>query len=144
MAKFTDEQGNAWHRMGDVGIMDGMGRLWYCGRVAHRVDTGTEVLFADQCEAIFNQHPDLLRSAVVGVGTKGRQVPVLCIEVIGKLSPVDTERVHFDLLQLAQAHPITKSIRTVLYHPGFPVDIRHNSKIGREELAEWAATKMQS
>jgi acyl-coenzyme A synthetase/AMP-(fatty) acid ligase len=130
--------------MGDVGIMDGLGRLWYCGRVSQRVETGQETLFADQCEAVFNQHPDLVRSAVVGVGARGRQVPVLCIEVKGKLSPVDVERVHFDLLQLAQAHTITKSIRTVLFHPGFPVDIRHNSKIGREELAEWAAKKMQS
>ena len=144
LSKISDGQGNTWHRMGDVGIMDGLGRLWYCGRVSQRVETGQETLFADQCEAIFNQHPDLARSAVVGVGPQGRQVPVLCIEVIGKLSPVDTERVHFDLLQLAQAHAITKSIRTVLFHPGFPVDIRHNSKIGREELAKWAATKMQS
>ena len=101
-------------------------------------------LFADQCEAIFNQHPDLKRSAVVGVGERGRQMPVLCIEVIGKLSPVDTERVHFDLLQLAQAHTITREIRTVLFHPGFPVDIRHNSKIGREELAGWAAKQMKN
>jgi acyl-CoA synthetase (AMP-forming)/AMP-acid ligase II len=144
MSKFTDEQGRTWHRMGDVGIMDGLGQLWYCGRVSQRVETGQETLFADQCEAVFNQHPDLVRSAVVGAGTKGRQTPVLCIEVKGKLSPVDTERVHFDLLQLAQAHSITRSIRTVLFHPGFPVDIRHNSKIGREELAEWAAKKMVS
>ncbi|MBT8064247.1 MAG: AMP-binding protein [Gammaproteobacteria bacterium] len=143
-AKFGDQNGNTWHRMGDVGILDGTGRLWYCGRVSQRVDTGKEVLFADQCEAIFNQHPDLKRSAVVGVGARGRQVPALCIEVKHKLSPVDTERVHFDLLQLAQAHTITRSIRTVLFHPGFPVDIRHNSKIGREELAAWAAKKMQS
>jgi acyl-coenzyme A synthetase/AMP-(fatty) acid ligase len=124
--------------------MDGLGRLWYCGRVAQRVDTGQEVLFADQCEAIFNQHPDLRRSAVVGVGARGRQTPALCIEVDGKLSPVDTERVHFDLLQLAQAHGATRSIRTVLFHPGFPVDIRHNSKINREELAEWAAKRMRA
>jgi len=144
LAKISDGDGNIWHRMGDVGIMDGLGRLWYCGRVSQRVETGQDTLFADQCEAIFNQHPDLVRSAVVGVGPRGRQMPVLCIEVKGKLSPVDTERVHFDLLQLAQAHAITRSIRTVLFHPGFPVDIRHNSKIGREELAEWAAKKMQS
>jgi len=144
MAKFTDERGAIWHRMGDVGILDGEGRLWYCGRVSQRIDTGQETLFADQCEAIFNQHPDLRRSAVVGVGTRGRQVPVLCIELKGKLSAVDNERVHFDLLQLAQAHAITRSIRTVLVHPGFPVDIRHNSKIGREELAKWAEQKMQS
>ncbi|MEE4217873.1 MAG: fatty acid CoA ligase family protein [Xanthomonadales bacterium] len=144
MAKFGDEQGRIWHRMGDVGILDGQGRLWYCGRVSQRIDTGKEVLFADQCEAIFNQHPDLVRSAVVGVGARGRQMPVLCIEIKGKLSPVDTERVHFDLLQLAQAFSITREIRTVLFHPGFPVDIRHNSKIGREELAEWASKKMKS
>lgn len=144
LAKVTDELGDTWHRMGDVGIMDGMGRLWYCGRVSQRIETGKETLFADQCEAIFNQHPDLVRSAVVGVGTKGRQMPVLCIEVKGKLEPVDVERVHFDLLQLAQAHSITREIRTVLFHPGFPVDIRHNSKIGREELAVWAEKKMQS
>ena len=144
MAKLVDDQGRTWHRMGDVGLMDGQGRLWYCGRVSQRVDTGKDVLFADQCEAIFNQHPDLVRSAVVGVGDRGRQTPVLCIEVKGKLSPVDTERVHFDLLQLAQAHTITREIRTVLFHPGFPVDIRHNSKIRREELAEWAAGQMKA
>jgi len=144
MAKLVDDEGRTWHRMGDVGILDGQGRLWYCGRVSQRIDTGKEVLFADQCEAIFNQHPDLLRSAVVGVGARGRQMPVLCIELKGKLSPVDTERVHFDLLQLAQAHSMTREIRTVLFHPGFPVDIRHNSKIGREELAEWAAKQMKS
>jgi acyl-CoA synthetase (AMP-forming)/AMP-acid ligase II len=143
MAKIIDAGGAIWHRMGDAGIMDGMGRLWYCGRVSQRIDTGQEILFADQCEAVFNQHPDLLRSAVVGIGARGAQIPVLCIEVTGKLSPVDTERVHFDLLQLAQAFALTRSIHTVLFHPGFPVDIRHNSKINREELAQWAATKMQ-
>ncbi len=143
MAKIGDADGTIWHRMGDAGMLDGVGRLWYCGRVSQRIETGQEVLFADQCEAVFNQHPDLLRSAVVGIGARGAQIPVLCIEVKGKLSPVDSERVHFDLLQLAQAFTLTRSIRTVLFHPGFPVDIRHNSKINREELAEWAATKMQ-
>ena len=143
MAKISDVGGTVWHRMGDAGIMDGVGRLWYCGRVSQRIETGQEVLFADQCEAVFNQHPDLVRSAVVGVGARGTQIPVLCIEVKGKLSAVDTERVHFDLLQLAQAFALTRSIQTVLFHPGFPVDIRHNSKINREELAQWATKKMQ-
>jgi acyl-CoA synthetase (AMP-forming)/AMP-acid ligase II len=110
--------------------------------VAQRVDTGQETLFPEQCEAIFNQHPDLARSALVGVGPRGRQIPVLCIQLRGKLSPVDTERVHFDLLQLAQAHAITRSIRTVLFHPGMPVDAGRGSSIRRQELAEWAAEKI--
>ncbi len=142
MAKIRDANGATWHRMGDVGIMDGVGRLWYCGRVSQRIETGKETLFADQCEAVFNQHPDLVRSAVVGIGAKGAQIPVLCIEVEGKLSAVESERIHYDLLQLAQAFNLTRSIHTVLFHPGFPVDIRHNSKIARGELAQWAAQKM--
>ncbi len=29
-------------------------------------------------------------------------------------------------------------IKDFLLHPGFPVDIRHNAKINREQLAQWA------
>jgi len=142
-SKITDDIGNTWHRMGDVGIMDGQGFIWYCGRLTQRVETGSESLFPDQVEGIFNQHPDAARTALVGVGAPGRQIPVLCVELREKLSAVDNERVHYDLLQLAQAHNLTRNIRTILFHPGFPVDTRHNSKIRREELAEWAIKKMQ-
>jgi len=144
LAKITDNLGNTWHRMGDVGIMDGQGCLWYCGRVSQRIETGSETLFAEQVEGIFNQHPDAARTALVGVGAPGRQIPVLCVEIVGELSAVDYERVQYDLLQLAQAHSLTRSVRTILFHPGFPVDTRHNSKIRREELADWATKKMQA
>jgi hypothetical protein len=30
----------------------------------------------------------------------------------------------------------------VLFHPAFPVDIRHNAKIFREKLAVWASRKV--
>jgi acyl-CoA synthetase (AMP-forming)/AMP-acid ligase II len=143
LAKIHGEEKQVWHRMGDAGMLDGEGVLWYCGRLSQRVNTGQETLFPDQVEGIFNQHPDAARTALVGVGPSGRQIPVLCVELLGKLEPVDMERVHYDLLQLAQAFPLTRSVRSVLFHPGFPVDIRHNSKIQREELALWAAQKIQ-
>ncbi|HET6566285.1 MAG TPA: fatty acid CoA ligase family protein [Xanthomonadales bacterium] len=143
LAKINGEDGAIWHRMGDAGILDGRGCLWYCGRLSQRVNTGTETLFPDQVEGIFNQHPDAARTALVGVGPQGAQVPVLCVELLRELAPVDMERVHYDLLQLAQAFPLTRSVRTVLFHPGFPVDSRHNSKIHRDELAAWALQKMQ-
>jgi hypothetical protein len=31
----------------------------------------------------------------------------------------------------------------VLMHPAFPVDIRHNAKIGREKLAVWARAELE-
>jgi olefin beta-lactone synthetase len=49
------------------------------------------------------------------------------------------ERIEAELLNLAQRHAHTRAIDTVLFHPAFPVDIRHNAKIGREALARWAA-----
>lgn len=143
LAKVEGENGVVWHRMGDAGILDGRGYLWYCGRLSQRVNTGTETLFPDQVEGIFNQHPDAARTALVGVGPQGAQVPVLCVELLGKLTPVNMERVHYDLLQLGQAYPLARSVRTILFHSGFPVDSRHNSKIHREELAGWALQKMQ-
>ena len=36
----------------------------------------------------------------------------------------------------------TKGITRFLIHPGFPVDIRHNAKIGREKLAVWAQARV--
>ncbi len=143
LAKVKGDDGVVWHRMGDAGILDGRGCLWYCGRLSQRVNTGTETLFPDQVEGIFNQHPDAARTALVGVGPQGAQVPVLCVELLSELTPVNMERVHYDLLQLGQAYPLARSVRTVLFHPGFPVDSRHNSKIHREELAAWALQKMQ-
>ena len=64
-----------WHRMGDLGWMDKKGRIWFCGRKSHRVVTREKTLFTIPCEAIFNNHPHVFRSALVGVGPAGDQQP---------------------------------------------------------------------
>ena len=47
------------------------------------------------------------------------------------------------LLKLAQAHEITQGIRIILFHDAFPVDIRHNAKIFREQLAVWVQKQVK-
>jgi len=47
-----------------------------------------------------------------------------------------------ELKQLAASNELTRSIATFLFHPSFPVDIRHNAKIFREKLARWAADQL--
>jgi acyl-CoA synthetase (AMP-forming)/AMP-acid ligase II len=69
-----------WHRMGDIGYCDAEGRLWFCGRKSHRVTTRDSTLFTECVEPIFNEHPDVARCALVGVGSPGRQTPVLVVE----------------------------------------------------------------
>jgi hypothetical protein len=44
---------------------------------------------------------------------------------------------------MAMRNPKTARIHHFLRHPGFPVDIRHNAKIGREKLAEWAKAQLR-
>jgi acyl-CoA synthetase (AMP-forming)/AMP-acid ligase II len=143
LAKITDPEGRIWHRMGDVGYFDPEGRLWYCGRKSQRVTGSDCVLFADQIEAIFNVHPEVARTALVGVGETGNQRPVLCVETLDKPNRHRRERIRIDLLQLGCNNSATKNISDVLFHKAFPVDIRHNAKIGREKLARWAAEKLK-
>lgn len=130
-----------WHRMGDVGYRDEHGKLWFCGRKAHMVETAEGPMFTICCEAIFNQHPRIYRSALVGVGGKPQQRPVIIVEPEqGDFPQSQTARKQLteELLELGQANALTQSIETVLFHKSLPVDIRHNVKIFREKLAPWA------
>lgn len=124
------------HRMGDLGYFDLDGRLWYVGRKSHRVETAAGPLFTEQVEGIFNTQPGVARSALVGVGARGAQMPVVCVELA---RGADRPRVEAGLRALAARHELTRAIEKFLVHRGFPVDIRHNAKIGREQLARWAA-----
>ncbi|MBN1486069.1 MAG: AMP-binding protein [Anaerolineae bacterium] len=142
MAKIQDTDG-IWHRMGDTGYFDEHGRLWFCGRKAHRVETSHGTLFPVPCETIFNHHPGVNRSALVGVGPQGAQRPVLIIEP-GQdhkpETPAAQEQFIVELLALGAEYEHTRTIQTVVFYPdSFPVDVRHNAKIQREKLAVWAA-----
>ncbi|HEY9844543.1 MAG TPA: fatty acid CoA ligase family protein [Candidatus Obscuribacterales bacterium] len=136
LAKIQDG-GSVRHRMGDLGYFDAEGRIWFCGRKTHRVITPDETLYTIPCEAVFNTHADVYRCALVGVVRQGVTFPVICVELESKPSH-HREQIKLDLLELAAKHPHTRKIRHFLFHPGLPVDIRHNSKIFREKLAVWA------
>lgn len=148
LAKIPDRSGAAagrpdfWHRMGDVGYFDDAGRLWFCGRKAHIVQTAAGPMYSVCCEGIFDAHPLVYRTALVGVGDRPRQRPILIVEPEPRTPRSARSTLKADLLMLALSHRITKSIRTILLHPSLPVDTRHNVKINREALAQWAAAKL--
>ncbi len=144
-AKLRDpaDPGQIWHRMGDLGYFDERGRLWFCGRKAERVQTAEGDLYTDCVEAIFNRHPDVSRSALIGLGKPGAQTPAIVIEPEpGKFPASPSARAVLEkkMLEVAAAHPATQSVRRVFIKAGFPVDVRHNAKIHRLALArEFAA-----
>jgi len=128
-----------WHRMGDLGYLDDQGRLWFCGRKSQRVALAEETLFTDCCEGVFNAHPAVFRTALVRMPTPEGGEEALCVE----LEPGhdgDRQRIAGELFVLGQTTAHTAGIRTIFFHKGFPVDIRHNAKIFREKLAAWTGS----
>ncbi|MFH1995019.1 MAG: peptide synthase, partial [Nitrospinota bacterium] len=95
------------------------------------------------CEGVFNAHPDVYRSALVGVKMAGKNRPVICIELEENALSRDRGEIRSELIRLGQKFPHTKDIEHFLFKNKFPVDIRHNAKIFRERLAEWAAEEFE-
>lgn len=142
LAKIQDPaRGTFHHRMGDVGYLDDRGRLWFCGRKSHRVALADETLHTICVERVFDTHPDVARTALVGVDRPSGKLAVLCVEPARRLGRRDRDRLREELLALGERFEHTRKVRTFLFHPSFPVDVRHNSKIFREKLAAWAAGK---
>jgi acyl-CoA synthetase (AMP-forming)/AMP-acid ligase II len=136
-------RGTVWHRMGDCGYLDPDGRLWFCGRVAERLETENGPMFTEPCEQVFRLHPRVARCALVGLGPRGRQQPAIVVEPKFRTvlhSGAEQRAVADALRQLALGYSHTASIRRFYFHPCFPVDVRHNAKIHRLALTRWAAT----
>ncbi|MCB1606791.1 MAG: AMP-binding protein [Xanthomonadales bacterium] len=132
------------HRMGDMGYFDEQGRLWFCGRKSQRVVTPNGTLYTEQVEPIINGHPQVFRSALVGIGPAGAQTPVMVLELEPDIPGSEHPRIFAELRELATRHPLTEQLSEFRVYPkAFPVDIRHNAKIGREKLAVWAQEQVQ-
>lgn len=151
LAKIAD--GNSvWHRVGDVGYLDEQQRFWYCGRKSHRVVTSEGTLYTGPVEALFNTLPLVQRTALVGIGRTPRQVPALVYEPVsfegligraGHPSRQELEQsLESDISEIVRQNPLAAPIECFLPHPKLPTDIRHNAKINREQLAQWAAKKL--
>jgi acyl-CoA synthetase (AMP-forming)/AMP-acid ligase II len=141
-----------WHRMGDLGYLDGHDRFWFCGRMSQRVtvDSGDtsqkQTLFTIPCEAIFNGHPDTFRSALVAIGRPGSRRPAIVVEPLpGRMPRGRNGRKQMidELRELGQAAEHTKAIEEILICKSLPVDVRHNVKINREQLSAWATRKLR-
>jgi len=140
---FDRASGLYYHRTGDLGRIDKSGRVWFYGRKSHRVVTNNTILFTITSEAVYNMHPSVSRSALVGVSRDNSscKIPVICIEL--KKGFRSSGELKEEIIKLGNQYPITRNIDQILFHKKFPVDPRHNAKIYREKLAEWAQKKLK-
>ena len=140
---------DVWHRMGDMGYFDPEGRLWFCGRKAHRVLLRNgRVLYSVCIEAVFENFltPRMtgasipsVRAALAGIGAERKKEGVIVVELPRGKSARDVAKLNSELDAWSDAEALTADVAGLLWYADpFPVDVRHNAKIDRERLSRWA------
>ncbi len=130
------------HRTGDVGHLDDEGRLWIEGRRQHVLHTASGPLTPVALELAVQQLPGVSDAAVVGVGPIGTQAVVVIVV------PASATKKHggsvladddlASVIREAAVSVTSEPVAAVLITPTFPVDVRHQSKVDRARLAQWA------
>ncbi|MEI6231664.1 MAG: fatty acid CoA ligase family protein [Planctomycetota bacterium] len=136
-AKIIDDTGRLWHRMGDMGYLDETGRIWFCGRLAHRVTAANgSVFYSVCCEAIVEE---FLR-AKMGIEARAALIktsssnPALALEWHVKRRAAGVEQ---EIVKHWKLEPLGQHVdRVEFYRKPFPVDVRHNAKIDRELIGK--------
>jgi acyl-coenzyme A synthetase/AMP-(fatty) acid ligase len=136
----STRDGPGWHRTGDVGYFDAEGRLWVAGRLAHLITTSAGPIAPVGPEQRAESVDGVAMAACVGVGPQGAQVVVMV--VVATTGPHTTDRLSLADPALAAAvrSAVGVSVAAVLTTGRLPVDVRHNSKIDRVELARRVAS----
>lgn len=130
-----------WHRTGDVGHLDAQERLWVEGRLAHLITSADGILTPVGPEQAIERLDDVRQAAVVGIGPAGTQAVVAVVEPAhgaGAISLAPTT-----LASAVRQAVGSEQLAAVLTVSALPTDIRHNAKIDRSAVAEWAAAALE-
>ncbi|WP_336026801.1 alpha/beta fold hydrolase [Geodermatophilus sp. FMUSA9-8] len=128
-----------WHRTGDVGHLDAGGRLWIEGRLPHVVTTAAGPVTPVGIEQRAERVPGVAAAAAVGVGPAGGQVVVVVVVPEGGGGRSRRLRVAGPDLADAVRAAAGVEVAAVLTAARLPVDIRHQSKVDRRQVAARAA-----
>jgi acyl-CoA synthetase (AMP-forming)/AMP-acid ligase II len=142
LAKIADGD-RVWHRMGDLGALDTSGRLFFFGRCVEKIRTPEGDLATESLEPAFRQHPQVFRCALIGIGAAPDQSPALVVEPRpGHFPETEDARRRFiaELREIALVNPQAARVKQIVFQHALPVDVRHNAKIHRLQLAkEWTS-----
>ena len=126
--------GRVWHRSGDVGHLDTAGRLWIEGRSVHVISADSGPITPVPVEVAAEATYGVAIAAAVGVGPVGCQQLVVVVQDASRESGLAD-----DSLTAQIRSAVVPAVAAVLTVKALPVDIRHNTKIDRTALAQWAA-----
>jgi long-chain acyl-CoA synthetase len=122
-----DERG--YFRTGDLGYLDGDGRLFLTGRRSDLIIVAGENVFPREIEAVLDTHPAVQESAVIGVPDSRRgQVPVAFVVLEEGAAATETQLRSFCRGKVA-GYKVPRAVRFVEDLPRTPT-----GKVMRREL----------
>ncbi|GAA1968886.1 alpha/beta fold hydrolase [Microbacterium deminutum] len=131
----ADSTPGRWHRTGDVGHLDRHGRLWVEGRLPHVLVTSAGPIAPVGAEQEVETVAAVRRAAIVGIGPDGLRQAVAVVETV---PPTDRPGLADPNVTRAVRSRTELPLVAVLAVPRLPTDVRHNSKIDRTRLSDWA------
>lgn len=126
-----------WHRTGDVGHLDADASLWIEGRKSHVITTHIGVTTPVPVEQRVESLGFVRQAACVGVGPKDNAVVVIVYVESGR-EPELSQLQREDCVREVAGVPIA----AILCVKSLPTDIRHNAKLNREKISQWANKKL--
>ena len=125
------------HRTGDIGELDEQGRLWVGGRLVHIITTPQGPLAPVASEQNIETIENVDMAAVVGVGPVGTQCVVAVVQMSSDAHAPGSASLELVSRVRGKAGALV-DIAAVLVVRQLPVDRRHNSKVDRNAVAQWA------
>lgn len=138
---FTEHQAShpaGAHRTGDIGQLDSEGRLWVGGRLGHVIVNAAGPMAPVSGEQLIERIDEVAMAALVGVGPTGTQAVVAVLQMKNESYATGGAPLHLiDKVRACMSQYV--DVASVLIVKQLPVDRRHNSKVDRSAIAQWAA-----
>jgi len=133
--KIKEANDKIWHRTGDVGVLDEIGRLWLVGRVHNTIVRANEYLFPVHAEILLKRLNFVRQAAFLGIeDTQLGEKTCVAFSLKEGFNPENKEQYVDDIIHLFKENKIpVDEVRMV---EEIPMDPRHHSKVEYSKLRE--------
>lgn len=133
--KIKEANDKIWHRTGDVGVLDGQGRLWLVGRVHNTIVRANEYLFPVHAEILLKRLNFVRQAAFLGIeDIRLGEKTCAAFSLKEGFDPENVEQYTAAIKSLFGENNIpVDEVRLV---KEIPMDPRHHSKVEYSKLRE--------
>ena len=128
-----------WEGTGELVFFDASGGLWNCGSRSDIVNTSYGGFCPVRCESVFDRHPRVIKTVLVGLRRGDKTRPGLIVQTALENLPkrgIEESRFKAELMQLAADIEETSLILDIFFSDRLPLEEGGLQSIDRNRLAK--------